>query len=65
MARKARCIIANNPIHITQSGNNRQNIFYSEEDKAFYIKSFMEYKKKYFVKFYDWALMDNPCSFYS
>ena len=63
MPRKARCIIANNPIHITQRGNNRQNIFHSEEDKAFYIKSFMEYKKKYRVKVYAWALMDNHVHF--
>jgi putative transposase len=63
MPRKARFIIANNPIHINQRGNNRQNIFHSEEDKAFYIKSFMEYKKKYRVKVYAWALMDNHVHF--
>lgn len=63
MLRKARIVEANTPVHITQRGNNRQDIFNSEEDKAFYIKTFMEYKKKFRVKVYAWTLMDNHVHF--
>ncbi len=63
MPRKARIIEKNVPLHITQRGNNRQEIFQTEEDKAFYIKHFMKYKRKYKVKVFAWCLMDNHVHF--
>jgi len=63
MPRKARIIEKNIPIHVTQRGNNRQDIFKSDEDKAFYIKCFMQYKRKFKVKVYAWCLMDNHVHF--
>jgi putative transposase len=46
-------------MHITQRGNYRQNIFHDDDDKAFYIKNFLFYRRKYKLKLYVWALMDN------
>ena len=59
MPRESRCLAANVPVHITQRGNNKQNIFHSDEDKGFYLKAFMKYKRKYRIKVYAWCLMDN------
>lgn len=51
------------PVHITQRGNKRENIFRDDEDKEKYIKSFQFYRKKYNVKLYAWCLMDNHVHF--
>lgn len=63
MPRKARKIEVHTPIHITQRGNNRKDIFLDEDDKEMYIKLFQKYKKKYRVKLYAWCLMDNHVHF--
>lgn len=63
MPRGPRIVEANTPLHITQRGNNKQRIFKTDEDKVFYIKTFMKYKKKYNVKVYAWALMNNHVHF--
>ena len=63
MPRNPRIIIPNTPMHITQRGNRRENIFSDEEDKEFYIKAFMFYKKKFKVKLFAWCLMDNHVHF--
>ena len=47
MPRKARNVVPNTPMHITQRGNRKENIFRDEQDKEFYIRSFMKYRKKY------------------
>ena len=41
MPRVAREIELGFPMHVTHCGNNRQNIFRDEEDKEFYMRSFM------------------------
>jgi putative transposase len=63
MSRKPRLIIPQTPVHITQRGNRRENIFRDDEDKEKYIKSFQFYRKKYKVKLYAWCLMDNHVHF--
>lgn len=63
MARQARVIVPNVPVHVTQRGNRKENIFLDDEDKAFYMKSFMFYKKKNRVKLYAWCIMDNHVHF--
>ena len=45
MPRVAREIELGFPMHVTQRGNNRQNIFRDEEDKELYMRSFMHYKR--------------------
>lgn len=63
MPRKPRIVEPGVPMHITQRGNNREIIFQSDEDKAFYIKTFIAYKRKFRVKLYAWCLMDNHVHF--
>jgi len=47
MPRQAREVEAGFPMHVTQRGNYRQNIFHDDDDKDFYIKSFLFYRRKY------------------
>ena len=63
MPRIARVLIPGVPVHVTQRGNYRQNIFEEDDDKEFYIKSFFEFRKKHNVKVYAWCLMDNHVHF--
>ena len=37
MARKARLVAPGIPHHVTQRGNNRQNVFLSDDDRRFYL----------------------------
>lgn len=63
MPRLARVTIPNMPVHVTQRGNYRQNIFEEDCDKEFYLKSFFHYRKENKVKLYAWCLMDNHVHF--
>ena len=63
MPRQAREIEVGVPMHVTQRGNERKNIFRCDEDKEFYIRNFIFYKKKFRVKLYSWCLMDNHVHF--
>ena len=63
MPRLARNIIPDIPMHITQRGNRRENIFLDDEDKEFYLRSFMKYRKILKVKVFAWCLMDNHVHF--
>ena len=63
MPRQAREIEVGVPMHVTQRGNERNNIFRCDEDKEFYIRNFIFYKKKFRVKLYSWCLMDNHVHF--
>lgn len=63
MPRKPRIIVPNTPMHVTQRGNRKENIFLDDLDKEFYIKAFMKYRKKFKVKLFAWCLMDNHVHF--
>ncbi len=63
MPREARVVCANYPYHVTQRGNYRQVVFEDEEDKAVYLRFFIEYKEKFQVKVYAYCLMDNHVHF--
>lgn len=63
MPRLSRNIVPNIPMHITQRGNRRENIFLDENDKEFYMRSFMYYRKILKVKVFAWCLMDNHVHF--
>lgn len=63
MGRSARIVLPRVPVHVTQRGNRKELIFRNDEDKAFYMKKFMFYRKKHRVKLYAWALMDNHIHF--
>ena len=59
MSRKPRLIVPKIPVHITQRGNRREDLFKDDEDKESYIRFFQFYRKKYKVKLYAWCLMDS------
>jgi putative transposase len=47
MSRTARIVIPDVPYHITQRGNNRQDIFYRDTDRAHYVALLEEHAKEY------------------
>ena len=63
MPRQGREIEIGVPMHVTQRGNEKQNIFKNNADKEFYIFAFQKYKRKFKVKLYAWCLMDNHVHF--
>ena len=63
MPRKAREILLGFPVHVTQRGEGRMNIFLDDRDKEFYLRFFLKLRKQYKVKLYAWCLMDNHVHF--
>ncbi|WP_211563449.1 transposase [Magnetovibrio blakemorei] len=59
MARLARLNIVNVPQHIIQRGNNRQAIFFHDDDYALYLEKLKEYSQKYGVAIHAYILMTN------
>jgi putative transposase len=57
MARLARLNIADMPQHIVQRGNNRQVIFFTDDDYAVYLNKLHEYANKYKVSVHAFILM--------
>jgi putative transposase len=43
MPRRARIVAVGYPHHITQRGNNRRQVFYSDQDRALYLELLQEY----------------------
>ena len=59
MARLARLNIANVPQHIIQRGNNRQAVFFCDDDYLVYLNKLKEYAEKYGVAIHAFVLMTN------
>jgi putative transposase len=59
MARTARIVIAGLPHHVTQRGNRRQQVFFSDEDRAVYLQTLKEESDKWGLKIWAYCLMDN------
>jgi len=59
MARIARVVIPNCPHHITNRGNRRQTVFFSDEDKKLYLKLLLRYGKLFGLHFWAYCLMPN------
>ena len=59
MPRKARFTIENGTYHVMIRGNNRNEIFHSEEDFEKFPEIVKENKKKFRIKIYHYALMNN------
>jgi len=59
MARLARIIIPGAPHHVTQRGNRRQPIFFSDEDRILYLDLLREGCAAARVTCLAWCLMDN------
>lgn len=63
MPRTARIIIPNAPHHILNRGNNKEVIFFDDEDFKFFLRQIKKYKEKFKIKIYHYCLMPNHYHF--
>jgi putative transposase len=47
------------PHHVTQRGNNRELVFFSDDDRWFYLLMLMRYCRRFGVDVWAYCLMDN------
>lgn len=59
MPRLARTVCAQVPHHITQRGNRREDVFFTDEDRQAYLDWLKEYAEKYKVEILAYCLMTN------
>ncbi|MBN1816545.1 MAG: transposase, partial [Sedimentisphaerales bacterium] len=59
MPRQARIVAAGVPHHITQRGNNRQAVFFVEDDRRAYLSILKEQSDRYGLEILGWCLMAN------
>lgn len=59
MPRKPRLFVADIPYHIVQRGNNRNPIFFSDDDYAYFLGVLQEAKIKHRCFIYSYCLMTN------
>jgi len=59
MPRKARVIVPNCPHHIVQRGHNRNAVFISDQNYAYYLENLIEAKQALAIKVYAYCLMTN------
>lgn len=59
MPRLARTVCAQVPHHITQRGNRREDVFFTDEDRLAYLDWLKEYAEKYKVDILAYCLMTN------
>ncbi len=59
MPRVARIVIPGCPHHITQRGNNRQDVFFVDEDRDAYLRMLGEQAERFGVRVEAYCLMSN------
>jgi putative transposase len=59
MARLGRYFLANQPLHVIQRGNNRQPIFFAEDDYRRYRDWLVEAAARHDCRVHAWVLMTN------
>lgn len=59
MARIARAVVPAQPHHITQRGNDRQDVFFVDDDRRKYLSLLKEQSEKYGLKIVAYCLMTN------
>lgn len=59
MPRKARVKMDNAIYHVTSRGDNKEPIFFSDDDKIRYLDSLKIVKEKFQIEIYAYCLMDN------
>jgi putative transposase len=59
MGRIARVVIPGIPHHVTQRGNDRQRIFYSDDEHCRYLALYRHYGLRLGLKTFAYCLMDN------
>jgi len=59
MPRIARLLAVNCPHHITQRGNNRETVFFDDEDRKSYLKILKRYSDQWKFDIWAYCLMPN------
>jgi putative transposase len=59
MPRRPRFVQPGIPYHITQRGNNRQDVFFHPADRVRYLQLFAEHSIRYDLRILAWCLMTN------
>lgn len=59
MPRLSRTVCARVPHHITQRGNRREAVFFSDDDRTVYLNWLKEYAERYAVDIFAYCLMSN------
>ena len=59
MSRQARVVAEGVPHHITQRGNNRQDVFLLDEDRRFYIEALRAQSEQHGLAILGYCLMTN------
>ena len=59
MPRIARIVLPGVPHHITQRGNNRQDVFFTDDDYNYYLKTLAKQSAKYGLSISGYCLMSN------
>ncbi len=63
MPRSARIVIPDVPHHLIQRGNRRQNVFFSGDDKAHYLRLLLKWSHIAGIIIWAYCLMDNHVHF--
>ena len=59
MARQARVVYPNIPHHVTQRGNNRQEVFLTQADREYYLATLRMYCRRFALEVIAYCLMTN------
>ena len=59
MPRRPRFVVPGVAHHITQRGNNRQDVFLSDRDRARYLEILGEHSRRHHLRVVGWCLMTN------
>jgi len=59
MPRVARIVVPGCPHHITQRGNNRQDVFFTDDDRRLYLKVLADQARRHDVQVFGYCLMTN------
>ncbi|MHC4769163.1 MAG: transposase [Planctomycetota bacterium] len=59
MPRVARVVIPGLPHHVTQRGNNRQDVFFTDDDRAFYLETLRRQSQRHGLELHGFCLMTN------
>ena len=59
MARRPRIVVPHCPHHITQRGNNHADVFFTDDDRRYYLHLLKKYSDRYGLRVAGHALMTN------
>ena len=59
MPRTARIVIPDVACHVTQRGNNREDVFFAEDDRRVYLKFLLDYSQQFRLDVDAYCLMTN------